>query len=500
MTNKKSKKSKSGKAENNDTTNDTTSGTSGSVSIESGSSNSSFTPFTTLRKSFKRLKRKKDVQRSSMPEAEGKENIIKKKHGEEEEQENNNHNILKRITSGKRFRLKNRRNPRNVSSTNDIHKFDVIEWSSCESLSDNFEKRTRKHNSLRRSKASLLMPASGKTKASPPSTKITRYSSLSNILENKSNKPETTKFSSAQNVGAKVENPIYELSPKEQSTVVLRENSDEKRKRPKSRITSTSLPNICEERLIARSTKVEIEGNVYFHEESNNDTEKILKSLLSNSELKSDKKLDIFLGMNQKRCSLIILDERNKMFGSSPFLNRPPIPSDPKPILRRDQALRRWVSTEGLSPKKRRSESADLHHSRIHKRAMSDCNFMVHLAQERKLGKEVQNNLDNNTENGEVIQKKEFMVQSKEALNKPINRNLLCSSSVTNFGNEKVFEKCELFSSIQNIPSIYSQNEEIWLKTISNVSLFFTRMRIFSVLVIIISLSILKECAFNINF
>ena len=479
MTNKKSSKkakstSKTGEAGSN---NDPASGGSGSVSIESGgSSNPGFTPFTTIRKSFKRLKRKKEVRRASM--SDGKENdtdkTVEKQQKEEDRKENNNHNILKRITSGKRFRLKNGRNS-NVSSTNDVHKFDVIEWSSCESLSDNFEKRTRKHNSLRRSKASLLMPASGKTKASPPSTKITRYSSLNNILETKPIKPETTKVNSAQNIAtiSEVENSIIKKDspPKEKSTVVLRENSDEKRKRPRSRITSTSLPNICEERLIVRSTGKEIGDNVDFHKESSN-TEKTLKSLLLNSELKSEKKLDIFLGMNQKRRSLIILDEGNQMFGSSPFLSRPPIPSDPKPILRRDQALRRWQSTEGLSPKKRRSESNDIHHSKTHKRALSDCNFMAHLAHERKLEKEAKNNTDNNTDD-EIVYKKEVIVQSKEALNKPINRNLLCSASVTSFGNEeKEFGKCDLFSSVQNIPSFFKENEEIWKKTFSNVSFF----------------------------
>ena len=481
MTNKKSKKVKSTSSKTDEADN-STDPASGSMSIESGgSSNSGFTPFTTIRKSFKRLKRKKEVRRASM--SEGKENDAQKRHGEEEgeqQQENNNHNILKRITSGKRFRLKNKRNSRNVSSANDIHKFDVIEWSSCESLSDNFEKRTRKHNSLRRSKASLLMPASGKTKASPPSTKITRYSSLNNILEPKPSKPETTKPNSTQNIATinEVENPIVKKdSPsKERQAIVLRENPDEKRKRPRStKITSTSLPNICEERLIVRSSGKRIEGDIDFHKESyNTDTEKTLKSLLLNSELKSEKKLDIFLGMNQKRRSLIILDEGHQLFGSSPFLNRPPIPSDPKPILRRDQALRRWRSSEGLSPKKRRSESNDIHHTRTHKRALSDCNFMAHLAHERKLEKDSKTNTDNNTDD-EIVQKKETIVQSREALNKPINRNLLCSVSVTSFGNEKEnkeFGKCDFFSSVQNIPSFFKENEEIWKDTISNVSFF----------------------------
>ena len=491
MMNKKSKKIKTIKAETND------SSTSGSASIESSSSNSSFTPFTSIRKSFKRLKRKKDLHKTTSTADEEKENdVITTKSGMKNNEEkpdshvNNHHNIIKRITSGNGFRLKKRKNSRNVSSTNDIHKFDVIEWSSCESLSENFEKRTRKHNSLRRSKASLLMPTSGKTKASPPSTKITRYSSLNNILENKSQKPETAKSSSVQNVASSDgESTKSSSPPKEQTITILRDitTCNEKRKRPRSKITSTSLPNIYEERLIVKPTSIEIEGDIDFSKESNNDTQKILKELLLSNELNANKKLDIFLGMNQQRRSLIILDEENKMFGSSPFLNRPPIPSDPKPVSRRDQAFRRWVSTEGLSPKKRRSEYTDLHHpTNTHKRAFSDCNFMIQIAQEKKLEKEIVIDIEDTTDSA-AEQKAENMVQNKEAINKTKSRNLLCSSSVTSFGSEdskeKEFGQCSLFSSIQNIPSFIRQNDDFWMKTMANVSVlnFFFQFLIFSV-------------------
>ena len=198
-------------------------------------SNSSFAPFTTIRKSFKRLKRKKEqhqrvLSADSVFEKDAVEDNISKTtitNKSKESTQDNNQNLLKRIASGKRFRIRNNRNSRNVSSTTDIHKFDVVEWSSCESLNENFEKRMRKHNSLRRSKASLLMPSSGRQgKISPPSTKITRYSSLNNILDNKT-KPDV-KWNSNQNVtSADKENSVLRHSPPKD------EMNGEKRKRPR---------------------------------------------------------------------------------------------------------------------------------------------------------------------------------------------------------------------------------------------------------------------------
>jgi len=187
MMNKKSKKSKKGIEENS------------SSQTTNGSATSSFTAFTSLRKSFKRLKRKKDQRAHSVDsilntkENESKVSSSDKENGNIDQV--NQNNILRRFTTGRRSKVKSKKS-RNVSSTPDIYKFDVIEWSSCESLTDNFEKRMRKHNSLRRSKASLLMPSTGESqKISPPSTKITRYSSLNNILETKG-KPMEPKWHS----------------------------------------------------------------------------------------------------------------------------------------------------------------------------------------------------------------------------------------------------------------------------------------------------------------
>jgi len=213
------------------------------------------------------------------------------------------------------------------------------------------------------------------------------------------------------------------------------------------------MPNICEESLIV-NPPVEIEI------ESENDTdgckEKALREILSCSDLRSDKKLEVF-GMNRKRCSLIVLD-RIGMFGSSPFLNRPPIPSAPKPTSRRDLILRRCVSTEGLSPKKRKSEQEAT--IKGHKRSLSDCEFLEQL----HLDKTKSTNLNLNV----------IKLEAKAPQNKDNDiKSVISCSSVCSM-NRKDLEVPVFSLSVQNIPSLIAKNEDIWKKTLStNVSLIF---------------------------
>ena len=145
------------------------------------------------------------------------------------------------------------------------------------------------------------------------------------------------------------------------------------------------------------------------------------------------------------------------MFGSSPFLNRPPIPSAPKPTSRRDQILRRCVSTEGLSPKKRKSEQEAT--VKGHKRALSDCEFMEQLHMDKT-----------KSMNLSVISPEVKVPQNQDNNIKSV---ISCSSFCSVDGKELIaVPKFSL--SLQNIPLLIARNEDIWKKTVSaNVSFIF---------------------------
>lgn len=418
----------------------------------------SFTPFTNLRRSFKRLKQRREQRAQSVDSILDKENTknTSKDTGKKlsDKNGNNSQNLLRRIASGKRFRRKNVQSM--ITSSEEIRKFNVVEWSSCESLSDNFEKKVQKHNSLRRSKASLLMPVSGNIhdckKLSPPSTKITRYSSMNAINENNKVKVDNKWFSSQQNVSdvnSGNNNNIKYFKQKAEKN-----NSGsiyEKRKKPKGRKNeSLSLPNICEDNLDERAVDIEVDKNNLKTKCENAVDTKVSHRFSTDN---------IFTGNinNLKRGSLIVLSDNNEslLYGSSPVLDRPPLPSAPKPTTRRDRLLRKSVSTEAISPRKRRADCC----FKFNQRTLSDYNLgnKTELCREN-FTEEYSQNPEDKSEEQDVVP--EITIEKEE-----IHQN--CSS------RNKRFSLC---ASMNDLPSFIMENQNIWKRSmasyVSNKSCF----------------------------
>lgn len=422
------------------------------------SSKHSFTPFTNLRKSFKRLKQRREPRAHSVDSILDKENSknVNKNDKNIPGKNDNSQNLLRRIASGRKFRRKNVQSM--ITSVEEIRRFNVVEWSSCESLSDNFEKKVQKHNSLRRSKASLLMPISGNLhdykKLSPPSTKITRYSSMNSINVENNVKIGNKWFSSQQNVSALVSGNNNDVNYFNKSTS-QKNNSTicEKRKRTKGRKhASLSLPNICEDNLNERTGEIKVD-----EVDSSNDQERYYESVSENKPTHRFSTDNIFAAgsrQNFKRCSLIVLTDhqKNLLYGSSPVFDRPPIPSAPKPTTRRDRALRKSVSTEAISPRKRRADCS----SKFNQRTMSDNNFQDKLDTSKGDLNDV--SFSSMQKKSEVIVPESVpeLVPEKEQEEIPRTRSPQ---------HKKPFSLCQ---SMNDLPSFILKNENIWKRSVAS--------------------------------
>ena len=125
-------------------------------------------PFINFRNSFKRFKHRKkrplqedtpplksNVERSPIDVNSNKildSNSSKAKQTEKDLQIESTMNILKRLSN---YRASKKTKKNSLSDLN----VNIVKWSSCESISD-FVGDVKKHNSLRRSRASLLVPIS----------------------------------------------------------------------------------------------------------------------------------------------------------------------------------------------------------------------------------------------------------------------------------------------------------------------------------------------------
>lgn len=326
-----------------------------------------FTPFTNLRKSFRRLKQRKvkkalsidsllvDVppnKKQSGKYTEANKQKCKNNHNGKE----NSRNILKRFTLGKRSSDKGNTVDIKVVDNN---RFSIIEWSSCESLAEPGRVKARKHNSLRRSRASLFIPTDGlvEHKFMPPTTtKITRYNSVDQINQPKISLKEN-KWHSSHNVAVKSSPELKE----ENSTSELTSAAKKKKVCNKRTRHSLSLSNINEHK-DEEETNIDI-GDIDEDVANHNVIEACCDKInLSTDISKGLNKIVETLDVKTKHdeCDLHVSNREKKTFvklysksicASTPALNRPPVPSAPKPISRRDRILKS-ASTEGLSPRK----------------------------------------------------------------------------------------------------------------------------------------------------
>lgn len=404
------------------------------------------TPFINFRKSFKKFKQKKrplqedSVNKNGVNDADVVDNIPNKIQNPEKDIENTM-NILKRINAYRTSKKKKKRMspPLNNSSLN------IVKWSSCESISDC---KVGKHNSLRRSRASLIVPTTSSDyyyqKTNNLSRKIPQYNSMncindpkppssssdiryaSQILPNKSSPPtevpdeltlevETPTLNLAEEISEELSQMFSNASTlATMSGNILDGNSRNKRaiiKKAKSH--SLSLPNISEHNIEETCIDIDIDDVVVNIEEGNspsatdgnqeNNSSSIIRrntnksnSFKRHSTYASDKLLlTPSVSLNNDRSSIYFSND--SLFCSTMSINRPPVPCCPKPRQRRDMLLKS-ASTEALSARKSRKSDEGNSNELARKRTLSspDCT----AAQKKKdARKSVNFDIEENIEN-----------------------------------------------------------------------------------------------------
>ena len=333
-----------------------------------------FSPFSSLRRSFRKLKTKK-VKRNLSEDTSSETKLVNLEN--KYVRFSIRKPCLKKENLACPHQIKKKTGPLNGKNL----QFSIIEWSSCESLSDNSKYRSRKTNSLRRSKASILVPLNTnrerpKTAYLPQKTKINRYNSM-NILNDPTLVMSQNRWYSTQNVTENNAHHDQQKSPNQSPPRIPKAKNEvnKLRKLQKRKRTFNSLPNISEsnckivdnnDNILTKkrsvTSDVELCSNVFCSETTCEDTLKndirILKScsewsIKLNKErcfsaeiLNQDSDLKL---INSKR--LACSPENLMHYASSVSLTRPPVPSVPKPINKRDRHLKS-ASTEYLSSKK----------------------------------------------------------------------------------------------------------------------------------------------------
>lgn len=334
-----------------------------------------FSPFSSLRRSFRKLKTKK-VKRNLSEDTSSETKLV------------NLENKYVRFSIRKPcLKKENVAYPHQIKQKPGSHKgknlqFSIIEWSSCESLSDNSKNRSRKTNSLRRSKASILVPLNTdwegpKTVYIPQKTKINRYNSM-NILNAPTLVMSQSRWYSTQNVTESnahhdQQKPLNQSPPR----IAKAKNEFNKLRRlQKRKRTFNSLPNISESnsKIVDNSDNIltkkrSVMSDVELCSSNIFCSETTRENILNNNIriLKSSSECSI--KMNKERCfSAEVLNQESDLklvgskrqacspvnlmhYASSVSLTRPPVPSVPKPINKRDRHLKS-ASTEYLSSKK----------------------------------------------------------------------------------------------------------------------------------------------------
>lgn len=333
-----------------------------------------FSPFSSLRRSFRKLKAKK-VKRNLSEDTSSETKLINL------ENKYIRFSIrkpcLKKGNLACPHQIKKKNGPPNGKNL----QFSIIEWSSCESLSDNSKYRSRKTNSLRRSKASILVPLNTdrerpKTVYIPQKTKINRYNSM-NILNAPTLVISQNRWYSTQNVTENNARHDQQNSSNHSPPRIGKAKNEvnKLRKLQKRKRTFNSLPNISES-----NCKIDNNDNILTKKRSVMSDVELCSNDVFNSETTCEDTLnnDIripksssewSIKLNKERCfSAEILNQESDLkligskrltcspenfihYASSVSLTRPPVPSVPKPINKRDRHLKS-ASTEYLYSKK----------------------------------------------------------------------------------------------------------------------------------------------------
>ena len=345
------------------------------------------TPFINFRKSFKRFKQKKrPLQEECVNKIDNNANKIKSPERDLE----NTMNILKRLSAYRASKKKKKKTSINSS-------LNIVRWSSCESISDG---KILKHNSLRRSRASLLVPITPNDCChvrNGSARKIPQYKSM-NYINNRTKTLSSEELplnmsTTTENFNDEISQELSQFFNNTSSLTSITNNTlngtpnvNKRSKIKTSKSHSLSLPNINEHKLEETSICFDIDNVDVIVEEdiiggtstscqqtnliqgreerykrysTSHSTDKLLLKPTSISDMFS-----------------MYLSNDSIFSASSVSINRPPVPCCPKPIDRRNLILKS-ASTEALSARKylRSDENLSNEHLLARKRTNSspDC-------------------------------------------------------------------------------------------------------------------------------
>ena len=238
---------------------------------------------------------------------------------------------------------------RNEKKTNSNSQFNIIQWSSCESIND---LKSKKFNSLRRSRGSLLIPLNCENSNSRLETsEVPRTSyenNCSDVIKNIN-----------QDI---IENEVCCLDLNETDIVPYDENFN-KEKQCNTNVPflyAFSLPDISENNsddyveisleseVKKRRCLTETKYNVTSKDKNDNIISQSNGDYIDFSLCETPKTVDANVLKKKKHSCLEY--SRNHYLSTPVLINRPPVPSVPKPINRRDQALN-YESKESLETK-----------------------------------------------------------------------------------------------------------------------------------------------------